>query len=152
MNGFEPTEDMIGIEDVAHALSQTPRFGGHLPRFYSVAQHSVMCSHLVDLPFMLDALLHDAAEAYLTDMPRPIKQRLPEYKKIEDNLMQVIARKFAFAYQLADAVKKVDEQMLQIEWNNIMLRSDDIKLSSWNPEEAEQKFLQRFEYANKARK
>lgn len=102
MNVFEPTEDMICIEDVAHALSNQCRFGGHLPKFYSVAQHSLMCCEMATPERKLEALLHDASEAYLLDVPKPIKQRLSNYKEIEDNLMRLIAKKFGFQYPLSE--------------------------------------------------
>lgn len=153
MNVFEPTADMICIEDIAHSLSQQPRFGGHLPRWYSVAQHSVMCQVLANEPHKFAALLHDAAEAYLLDMPKPIKDRLPEYKKLEDNLMKVIARKFGFEYPLNEHVKWVDTQMLKIEWHNVMLDGTETKLTSWNHERAEYEFLKTFKYyAHQTRK
>jgi hypothetical protein len=64
INVFEPTPDMISIEDIAHALSFMPRFGGHLDKFYSVAQHSVYCSFMVEsIEDKKAALLHDASEA-----------------------------------------------------------------------------------------
>lgn len=92
MNVFEPTPEMICIEDIAHSLSMQCRFGGHLPEFYSVAEHSWHCSLMVANEHKLAALLHDASEAYLLDIPRPIKHRLNNYKKIEDNLMNIIAK------------------------------------------------------------
>jgi len=70
MDVFNPTADMIDIRDIAHALACTPRFAGHLPKFYSVAQHSIMCYDMVDKEFELVALLHDASEAYLLDIPK----------------------------------------------------------------------------------
>lgn len=121
INVFEPTEDMICIEDIAHALSMQPRFGGHLPSFYSVAQHSASCCALAEKEYRLAALLHDASEAYLLDVPRPIKRRLANYMEIEHNLMQVIATKFGFEWPLPEAVKAIDEQMLQLEWDCLML-------------------------------
>jgi hypothetical protein len=118
MNVFEPTPEMVCIEDIAHALTYQCRFGGHLPTFYSVAHHSLNCSYLIDEPELkLAALLHDASEAYLLDIPRPIKQRLRDYKEIEDGLMRVIANKFGFEWPLHPEVKKVDEIMLQLEWD-----------------------------------
>lgn len=121
MNVFEPTLEMICIEDIAHALSMQCRFGGHLPHFYSVAQH---CVHSVDESTKenaLQTLMHDASEAYLMDIPRPIKNRLSNYKEIENNLMLKIAEKFGFEYPLHEQTKTIDENMLIWEWNSIML-------------------------------
>lgn len=100
VNVFEPTEEMICIEDIAHALSNQCRFGGHLPVFYSVAQHSIIMSDKMHESHKLAALLHDASEAYLLDIPRPIKKGLSNYKEIEDKLMTAIAAKFGFEYPL----------------------------------------------------
>lgn len=135
VNVFEPTPEMICIEDIAHALSNQCRFGGHLPSFYSVAQHSLNCSYLVeDKKLKLAALLHDASEAYLLDIPSPVKKGLSNYKEIEDRLMKVIADKFGFAYPLHPDVKKVDELMLHVEWDSLMLQKEawrfDLK-SAW---------------------
>lgn len=121
VNVFEPTIDMICIEDIAHALSNQCRFGGHLPRFYSVAQHSIMCCELADSEYKLQALLHDASEAYLLDIPRPIKHGLSNYKVIEDRLMTLIAEKFGFDYPLHEQVKHIDEVVLRFEWDHLML-------------------------------
>ena len=90
---FEPKPEMICIEDIAHGLSMQCRFGGQLPKFYSVAQHSIHCSEIVSDHLKLEALLHDASEAYLLDIPSPIKNRMPEYKAVEDRLMKAIAAK-----------------------------------------------------------
>lgn len=117
INVFEPTPEMICIEDIVHSLCHQCRFGGHLPSFYSVAQHSANCCALSDPEHKLAALLHDASEAYLLDIPRPIKKRLTHYKEIEHGLMLVIAAKFGFQYPLHDHVKQIDEMMLQTEWN-----------------------------------
>lgn len=125
VNVFEPTEDMICIEDIAHALSNQCRFGGHLPYYYSVADHCLNCSYFIEDPGKkLEMLLHDASEAYLLDIPSPIKKRLRDYKKIEYNLMRVIAEKFGFQYPLSPEVKKVDELLLQLEWDVLMLRKN----------------------------
>jgi uncharacterized protein len=122
---FNPTPDMICIEDIAHALSNTPRFGGHLKHFYSVAQHSLSCAKCMD-DYKLEALLHDASEAYLTDMPSPIKKKMPQYQEIEDNLMKVIAEKFGFQYPLPDEVHRIDKQMLDSEWRLLVLMNVDL--------------------------
>jgi len=146
MNVFEPTLDMIDIEDIAHALSHTCRWGGHVPKFYSVGEHSVHCADLItDQSQSFEALMHDASEAYLLDIPRPIKRRLSEYKVIEDNLMVLIAEKFGFKYPLSEEVKVIDNQLLQMEWDTIIIGNINHKeLIIWNPEEAKNTFLHRF--------
>lgn len=88
--------EAIDIKDIAHALSQLCRFSGQCRSFYSVAEHSIRVCGLVPDEHKLAALLHDASEAYLGDVIAPIKQMLPAYKKLEDELMAVIANKFGF--------------------------------------------------------
>lgn len=144
MNVFEPTEDMICIEDIAHGLSNICRFAGHTPQFYSVAQHSVLCARQAPKDYKLQALMHDASEAYLLDMPRPIKRRLPEYKRIEDNLMRVIAQKFNIPYPLDSVIKKVDMDMLQHEYDSMMKDDRNGKVYYWTPKLAEDMFLSMF--------
>jgi hypothetical protein len=122
VNVFEPKVEMICIEDIAHALSNQCRFAGHTPYFYSVAQHSNLCFELASPEHKLAALLHDASEAYLCDIPRPIKLRLPEYKLIEDKLMKLIAEKFGFQYPLHPEVKEIDDRLLKMEWDNLIIR------------------------------
>lgn len=145
MNVFEPTLEMICIEDIAHALSNQCRFGGHLPEFYSVAQHSLLCSQTVGDEYRLQALLHDASEAYLLDIPRPIKQGLSNYKEIEDNLMILIAEKFGFKYPLEKPVKQIDEEMLQFEWEHLMLQKPLIdNFVCWSAGYAKRRFLETY--------
>lgn len=123
VNVFDPKPEMFCIEDIAHSLSFQCRFGGHLPYFYSVAQHSLNCSYLIkEDEHKFAALMHDASEAYLMDLPRPIKANIPEYKAVEDKLLKVIAAKFGFVYPFHEAVKKVDESMLRVEWDALMLK------------------------------
>ena len=141
INVFEPTKDVISIEDIAHALASVPRFGGHLNRHYSVAQHSVMCMMKVaSLEDKKAALMHDASEAYLGDMPTPIKAMLPEYKTCEHNLMLMIADKFGFEYPLNEVVKEVDAKMLQIEWQNLVLYDIGF-FDCWDHKTAKNTFL-----------
>lgn len=142
INVFEPTEDMVCIEDIAHSLCQQPRFGGHLPYFYSVAEHSLNCAYVIDDEGLkLDALLHDASEAYLMDIPKPIKGGLANYKEIEDRLMGVIASKFGFEYPLRKEVKAVDEEMLNFEWNYLMLQKGEWPLKRRHPQEIKSDFI-----------
>lgn len=143
MNVFEPTLEMICIEDIAHALSNQCRFGGHLPEFYSVAQHSFLCANLVEDEYKMQALLHDASEAYILDMPSPIKRQLENYKLIEDKLMSLIAKKFGFKYPLESQVKLVDDEMLKLEWNQLMLKGS-LTFKCWSNGYSKQRFLETF--------
>lgn len=103
---LNPTEDMVDIRDIARSLSLQCRFLGHISRFYSVAEHSINVGRecfeqsLRDNPcngsayFGLYGLLHDASEAYLMDIPSPIKQHLSNYHELEAKVMKVILSKF----------------------------------------------------------
>lgn len=143
-NILEPTLDMICIEDIAHALSHQCRFGGHLPRFYSVAQHSVLAAQMAKRFHPLAALLHDASEAYLLDIPKPIKPHLNNYETLEDRIMQLIAEKFGFKYPLPQHIHIIDRQLLESEWEHIMMK-DDNYFESWPPAYAKQRFLETYQ-------
>lgn len=143
---FKPEPEMICIEDIAHSLSHQCRFGGHLKEFYSVAQHSFICSQIVPKPYALQALLHDASEAYLLDIPSPIKSRLSNYKEIEDGLMLAIASKFNFTYPLSKEIKEADKAMLELEWDKLMLGNVQVddSFKAWSSGYAKMRFLDRF--------
>jgi 5'-deoxynucleotidase YfbR-like HD superfamily hydrolase len=112
--------DDINIMDIAHALSQIPRFGGHSRVQLSVAQHC--CWVMKELPdeLKLFGLLHDASEAYLLDIPSPLKERLPGYKEAEAQAMANIALAFGLpiGFHEHPEVKAVDKRALQYEWRN----------------------------------
>lgn len=151
VNVFDPNPDTIVIEDIAHALSMLPRWGGHCPYFFSVAQHSVNVSQSIDDRYkckghQLAGLLHDASEAYLIDLPRPIKQHMPHYKQIEDKLMKVISAKFGFEYPFHFTVKDSDELHLHEEWEHLIIKRDykDIRDYCLTPERAKSFFMMHF--------
>ncbi len=125
INVFDPQPHDICLEDIAHALSNLCRFGGHTRQFYSVAEHSIRTAKFVEPPYRLAALLHDASEAYLLDIPTPVKIMFPEYHKAEYRMMEVIAEKFGFEYPLSDEVRMADKLMLQLEWLEFMTGSQD---------------------------
>lgn len=92
---LNPTPEMVCIEDIAHALSNLCRYGGHSSRFYSVAEHCLLCEELADHDGCADsirllALTHDASEAYCQDVVRPLKGLLPGYKAIEGQVEAVV--------------------------------------------------------------
>lgn len=109
------TIDDIDVEDIAGALSNICRFAGHLPEFYSVAQHSVLCSQIVSPEFAFEALMHDAAEAYCQDIPAPLKALLPDYRQLEKRTDQLIRLKFGLPLEESSVVKYADLTMLATE-------------------------------------
>lgn len=147
---LNPTPDMIDIGDIAHALSNLCRFGGHTGKFYSVAQHSVYVSHFSK--DKLSGLLHDATEAYLVDIPKPIKGFLTNYVDIENNLYKAIALKFGLPQELPEDVHAADTRMLFTEKEQLCADVDwgwkvqpyDIKIQPFPPEVAELDFLHQF--------
>lgn len=110
-----PTEDMIDIQDIAHALSNICRFTGHTTEFYSVARHSVLASRMVPQELSLQALLHDATEAYMGDLNKPLKCLCPDFIEIEDRIWVVIATKFGVPIEMDPLVKQADIQLLHAE-------------------------------------
>ncbi|MCX6281501.1 MAG: phosphohydrolase [Bacteroidetes bacterium] len=119
---LDPDPSLINIIDIAHALAKQCRFSGHINQFYSVAEHSMFVSNLMQSDHdKLCGLLHDAAEAYLIDMPRPIKHRLANFCEIEDNLHRVIASVFRIQYPFPDTVKEADNFALRWEWVNMVI-------------------------------
>lgn len=116
---FAPRVEDVSIVDIAHALSNIPRFGGHTRRFYSVAQHSLAVSHACEQRAAALGLLHDASEAYLLDIPSPIKQHLPDYQRAEERLQVVIHQAFGLDPDAIDhrIVKDEDRAaLLEEQW------------------------------------
>ncbi|XBS71123.1 HD family hydrolase [Acerihabitans sp. KWT182] len=114
-----PNIDSICISDIAHALSNECRYAGHCPQFYSVAQHSVLTSMIVPPAFALEALLHDAAEAYCKDLPSPLKHLLPDYFAIESRIDALIRRRFGLPEIMSPEVKRADLIMLATEHRDL---------------------------------
>ncbi len=104
----------INIEDIATSLSNICRFGGHCGQFYSVAQHSVLVSHLVPEEHALAALLHDATEAYVGDMVRPLKRQISHYREIEQIVGRLIEHEFGVDLHHHE-VKTADNKALYAE-------------------------------------
>ena len=116
-NYLDPDPDVITIEVIAHALSNIGRYAGHTERFYSVAEHSLRC---FDIDTTAETLMHDAAEAFLLDMPTPLKMLLPDYKAIEERIEQVIFTKFNLAWPMSAATKRADLIMLATEKRDLL--------------------------------
>lgn len=114
---LDPRPEEIDIKDIAHALSMVCRFNGHCSKFFSVAEHSMSVVDLVEDQYKLQALLHDASEAYISDIARPIKRFLSNYVDIEKKLQDVIYKKFSvFTTEESNAaVNKADDIALATE-------------------------------------
>ena len=119
-----PVPEMVHVDDIAHALSRLCRFTGHTLPFYSVAQHSVLVSRLVAPPFALEALLHDAHEAYVGDVSSPLKALLPEYREIERRVEQVVRTRFGLPREMSPQVKGADLAALATEQRDVMRNAD----------------------------
>lgn len=171
---LDPQPEEICIEDIAHALSMQCRYTGHVKKFLSVAEHSYnVCNllsgeDLVGKSQQLAGLLHDASEAYITDLSRPIKVLTPvgpPYYEIEDRIMRVIANKFCFSWPMSKEVKNADNLMLFAEKDQLMgnlsweddkssedarmntVREDinNLRIACYSPTIAEKIFLKKFQ-------
>lgn len=162
-NPFAPRLEDINIEDIAHALSNIPRFGGHTNTFYSVAQHAWDVSLMVSSMHAGYGLLHDAAEAYLLDVPTPIKQQMlfmvpgvsgpRSFKDVEWNLLTTIFARFGLerCAELPLQVKRCDYQAYQNERAALLPETEWFPtevapraVNALAPTEAKGLFLRRF--------
>jgi uncharacterized protein len=118
---LNPDPETIEIRSIAAALSKICRFGGHCPYFYSVAEH---CIHAVDLARsegyagepLIAILLHDATEAYLGDMVKPLKMNMPQYVELEQRMESAISLAFGIDFdRWKPLIKRFDRGMLKAE-------------------------------------
>lgn len=145
-----PSERDICIEDIAYSLSRTIRFCGHSPG-WTVAQHSIVVSQIVGDHCKLEALLHDAAEAYVGDITRPLKNILrPAYSPIEDRFEKVIAERFGLSWPCPAEIKQADLLVCRHEianfWPNLDSSVDGhcLPLEVWGPEKVDAEFRKLF--------
>jgi uncharacterized protein len=117
----DPQPDMVNVLDIAQGLANECRYTGQCRWFYSVAQHATLASHIVEPEFALEALLHDASEAYLKDLPRPLKQLLPDYRHIERRVEAVIRAKFGLPPIISEPVHRADLIMLATERRDLVV-------------------------------
>lgn len=157
----DPRAEDVDIVDIAAALSKQTRYGGHCLRFYSVAEHCVLMARAAEargepISICFTALMHDASEAYLVDVPRPIKSDLGGYFDIENANMKEIAKRYGFEFPLPAVVKMLDNQILLDEQAQNMASPPvawgipgeplGVTLQFWTPEQARGEFLSAFYY------
>lgn len=154
----DPRPEDIHLEDIAHALANQCRFGGHCREFMSVAQHSVLVSELCDPKDALWGLLHDASEAYLVDIPRPVKHArgMEGYRVIEGTFMRAVCERFGLPLEMPESVRHADEVLLATEardlmpaesvrrWTLLYPAQPDMEIKPWTPLHAKDVFLARF--------
>lgn len=158
---LDPRADEIVLEDIAHGLAMTCRYGGQCQRFYSVAEHAFLVSHLVPEPFALHGLLHDSAEAYIGDMIRPLKHQpeMGDFRQAEEMIEDAVAIAFGLDWtpEAVDSVKEFDDRILVDEITTLMAdpaiylegKLANVKpagafIGGWSPDSAEWHFLRRF--------
>lgn len=152
---MDPRPAEIDIYDIAHALSMLCRYGGHSRKFYSVSEHCVHISDNVSPLNALWGLLHDASEAYLCDIVRPVKRHLSGYHEAELRLQRVICDKYGLPHRMPEEVKEADNRILLDERAAIMaippgpwvvddLAPLGVEIECWTPARAKHRFLKRF--------
>lgn len=152
---LDPDVNEIDGTDIAHALSMLCRYGGHCSHFYSVAEHCVLMSFAVPAEDALWALLHDATEAYMVDLPRPIKRSIPQYGIYEYRLMKYICDKFDLSDGEPKSVEDADDRILLTEravlmkntyrWDEALEAMEPlpVDIQLWSPQHAKQEYIQR---------
>lgn len=152
---LDPRPEEVDPRDIAHALSMICRYGGHTNRFYSVAEHCVLMSYAVAPENALWALLHDATEAYVVDLIRPIKRFMPDYRVMEAGVALAICEHFGIPAECPAEVKEADSRIL-LDEREVMLSTPPqswgsiegvsplgVSVAGWSPSEAEVEYWAR---------
>ena len=123
---LNPKLEDINLLDICHALGNQCRFTGHTWEFYSVAEHSCRVHDILPDELKLAGLLHDASEAFLMDLARPVKEQesMEFFRKAEDKIMYLMAIKFGFSYPFESEIKKADKILLNTEYRDLMTKNE----------------------------
>lgn len=153
---LDPQPEDVAIADIAHALAHICRYNGHCSRFYSVAEHSVLVASALPPQLKLCGLLHDAAEAYVGDMTRPLKPHMPTHQDAEFKVHAAIARRYRLTLPMPDEVWKADFRILIDEQDALMPNPPfpweglagheplGVTIEGWPPDLAKERFLSLF--------
>lgn len=156
---LNPSVEEVDILDISHALSMLSRFNGHCKKFYSVGEHSVLVSKIIDQKYALHGLLHDGAESFCGDITSPLKPHLSNYQAIENRISEVIYEKFncKITKESEEAVKLADNIALITEAeslfgegkSSLFIRQQgieplNVKIDPLPPRVVEHLFLDRF--------
>ncbi|KAB1440348.1 hypothetical protein [Pseudodesulfovibrio senegalensis] len=115
-----PNSKEICIEDIAHHLAKLDRYNGAGHYSYSVGQHSLLVADALPKEYKLQGLLHDATEAYLGDVVSPLKAMLPEYRRIEGQVMRAICNRFQITFPRPQIIKKADQAVMAAEMQQVV--------------------------------
>lgn len=152
---LDPRANEVSIADIAHSLSMICRYGGHVSRFLSVAEHCVHVSRAVPHEDALWGLLHDASEAYVGDMIRPLKLSMPQYREAEDRVIAAVCERFGLDSQMPESVREADSRIITNEravafdktdplWRDAQGGALSLEVQCWGPKTARARFLERF--------
>lgn len=120
---FDLNNPVYDIRDMAHSLARLCRYNGHCLGFYSVAEHSVLVSVLMEdfgLGDPVEGLLHDGTESVLSDVPAPFKQFLPDWQKLDARLDEALRRQFSLPLRKTKGCKEADWLALFLEAYHLM--------------------------------
>lgn len=152
----------VDVNDIAHALAHICRFNGHTDQFYSVAEHSChMAQYFINDENYADAivaLFHDAPEAYIGDVVRPLKKMYPVFEELEERIWRRIASVYSLPAEIPHSVKVADKRILLAEaeqlnadwdldeWEDLGVKPLPGEVRCWDPVEAEAKFMQTYRF------
>lgn len=166
---LDPDPSQIDITDITRALSNLCRYGGRLRCFYSVAEHSVLVAnwlldrhraHLGGNLLALAGLLHDGAEAYMGDIPWPVRAAISGASDLDDRLSAIVAKRFGLSHPWPEEVKEADYRIVADEEYLMPVETLDwtgyvrperlgVYIECWSPEKAEHEFLRLYEFLSR---
>ena len=146
----------ISLLDIAHGLSNLCRYSGQCNHFYSVAQHSCIIFDTAPMHHKLIGLFHDASEAYISDIPRPVKTIIPEIKNLEKQIQLQVAERFKLDFPWSSQIEILDSQLMLreaqllfdggVSWTVEGLPPLDVDIKSfWSPKRSKREFIYRYE-------